>query len=334
MNARYFLLKNALKGTQLPRYSALFKLPSRCFSTTAPLILQAKENINVRTMTKKDLQMVIDWAVKEGWNPCKYQVEPLYAADPGGYKLLEIDGNPVASLASVRYSKNFAILGMYIVKPEYRGQGYGKLLWDFVMGNLKAYDSIGLYGVMAQVENYKRAGFRAINANTRWRGITSVTEFKEEAAIKKITSTETLNKVIDYDGRIFSTPRETFLTKWLAMPESHALSYIENSTLKAYGVINRVETGHPLEIGCKVYRVGPLFADDANVATKIYRALCHCVPKDSVVYLDTVESNPDSANFAERFGLKKISNTVTMYKGQIPPMESSKIFGLTSLDIG
>src|SRR5688572_8840030 len=54
-------------------------------------LLAFKEDISVRNMTKNDLKMVMDWAAGEGWNPGKHEIDPLYAVDPNGYKVLEVN---------------------------------------------------------------------------------------------------------------------------------------------------------------------------------------------------------------------------------------------------
>ena len=86
-------------------YHHLFRQSARLssiHSTSIDSQITTNHKINVRKMDKKDLQLVKNWAINERWNPGLYEVDALYAADPNGYYLLEIDKEPVASLASVR----------------------------------------------------------------------------------------------------------------------------------------------------------------------------------------------------------------------------------------
>lgn len=93
-----------------------------------------KDVFTVASMNEEDLHHVMNtWSLGEGWYPTQYTVEPFLAADPQGYYLLFRNGNPVASLSAVRYPDiKVAFLGLYIVPPAYRGQGFGKILWDAV----------------------------------------------------------------------------------------------------------------------------------------------------------------------------------------------------------
>ncbi|MGO8499579.1 GNAT family N-acetyltransferase, partial [Rhizobium ruizarguesonis] len=64
----------------------------------------------------------------------------------------------VGSISVVKYGESFAFLGLYIVHHDFRGKGYGKEIW--AAGIASAGDrTIGLDGVAAQQDNYRKAGF-------------------------------------------------------------------------------------------------------------------------------------------------------------------------------
>ncbi len=260
-----------------------------------PLVL--KDNICVRQMDKKDLSLAIDWAIKEGWNPGKHEIGPLYAADPNGYYMMDVDGKPVASLAAVRHSKHFAFLGLFIVLPDFRNQGYGTLLWDTVFDKIRLSTSIGLNSVTEQIVRYEKSGFRASFLNTRWRGkladVPSDKNLSNEMTLTNHLSEKTIENIIQYDGRIFSTPRAAFITQWIKMPESHALAALDKQgNLCGYGVISRTEEG---------YKIAPLFANNQSIATQLYSNLCHFVGKNETVHIDTCETNPFASTMILQF---------------------------------
>ncbi|MDA3874626.1 MAG: GNAT family N-acetyltransferase, partial [Kiritimatiellae bacterium] len=126
---------------------------------------------SIRTMNGEDLRCAVDWAAAEGWNPGLHDADCFYAADPGGFLVGELDGEPIASISVVNYGDDFAFLGFYIVKPEFRGRGYGRHLWkagtDRVAGR-----TIGLDGVVEQQANYIKSGFDLAYRNCRYQGVT------------------------------------------------------------------------------------------------------------------------------------------------------------------
>jgi len=44
-----------------------------------------KSKYTIRTMTRQELYVAIEWAAAEGWNPGLYDADCFYAADQGGF---------------------------------------------------------------------------------------------------------------------------------------------------------------------------------------------------------------------------------------------------------
>lgn len=102
----------------------------------------------VRRMSEADLELALEWAAAEGWDPGLHDAHCFYAADPEGFFVGELDGAPIGCISAVRYGSSFGFLGLYIVKAERRGQGFGLELWRAALDHLGA-RAIGLDGVVA-----------------------------------------------------------------------------------------------------------------------------------------------------------------------------------------
>ncbi len=70
----------------------------------------------------------------------------------------ELDGAPAATVSCANYSASFAFLGFYIVREDLRGRGYGLRIWDAAIAHAGP-RVIGLDGVVAQQQNYRKSGF-------------------------------------------------------------------------------------------------------------------------------------------------------------------------------
>ncbi len=81
---------------------------------------------------------------------------------------------PVGCISVVRYGESFAFLGLYIVHPEFR-KGYGKALWNKAMA-FAGNRTIGLDGVVAQQENYRRRGTEMAYRTVRYGGIPEMSD--------------------------------------------------------------------------------------------------------------------------------------------------------------
>ncbi|MDP1981954.1 MAG: GNAT family N-acetyltransferase, partial [Sulfuritalea sp.] len=104
--------------------------------------------LTLRTMSREEFSLAIDWAAREGWNPGLHDAAPFWAADPGGYLIGLVDGEPVAVISAVRYGEHFGFIGFYIVKPGLRGKGHGLAIWQAAIRQLQG-RTAGLDGVIS-----------------------------------------------------------------------------------------------------------------------------------------------------------------------------------------
>jgi GNAT superfamily N-acetyltransferase len=295
------------------------------------------KKFSMRHLCLYEFKKIIDiWAVKEGWNPGLYEYLPFFIACPQGHTGLFFDNKLIASLSAVRYSKDLAFLGLYIVDPDYRSQGVGQVLAKATLEELADCSLIGLNAVQQQIENYqKKYGFIPYHNNSRWSGQFGVQDkpnsFLNNAELDiKIISKENLsiNQLIDYDASVFSIHREAFLRKWIEMPESSLLAAIKKDKICGYGVISKCVQG---------YKLAPFFADDKVIAEKLYSSLALLMNKNTTIQLDIPENNQTAVELATQFGLYKILRTTRMYKGReelINKQTNENIYALTTLEIG
>ena len=276
----------------------------------------------IRAMTERDVVTAIEWAAAEGWNPGLHDAACFYAADPTGFLMGVLDGEPVATISVVKYGASFGFLGLYIVSPAHRGQGYGLGLWNAGIAHLGP-RTIGLDGVVAQQANYRRSGFERAYQNRRYRG-TRGTLPPTDRRIVPLASIP-FAELNAYDRALFPADRAAFLERWIAQPQSTALGIVRNDELAGYGVIRAARSG---------FKIGPLFADDGELAEALYKALAARLPRDSVVYLDTPETNPDAVALAERHGMTVVFETARMYAGVAPEVPMHRQFGVTTFELG
>lgn len=279
------------------------------------------DDATVRTMTRADLDRALAWATAEGWNPGTYDAAAFYAADPAGYFVADRAGEPVACASAVRYGENFGFVGLYIVRPEYRGRGFGMTVWAAALAHL-AGRNVGLDGVLAQVPNYERSGFRTAHHTVRYAG----TGGGERPVGLVPLSAVPFESVCAYDASCFPAPRAAFLREWVALPGSVALGADGDAGLTGYGVLRECATG---------YKVGPLFADGPGTAARVLRGLLAAIPGEPfTVDIPDASVQPDGGALVERFNLTEVFRTARMYTGGVPPHRTGRVFGVTSLELG
>ncbi|MFT2211630.1 GNAT family N-acetyltransferase [Rhizobium giardinii] len=276
----------------------------------------------IRKASRADLDILIDWAAREGWNPGLDDAAAFWAADPQGFWIAEEDGVVAAGLSLVRYGAAYAFLGLYQAHPDYRGRGIGYALWREAVSAVGD-GTIGLDGVVAQQDNYHKSGFAYAHANFRYGGEVQCTEPPGTELIS--VSPVHVPMLIDYDARFNPARRDAFLREWLkplSTRESFAL--IRNAEVLGYGTIRACREGH---------KIGPLFADTETGADLIFRKLVTSVGAGRV-YLDLPEPNAAARALCDRYNLKPVFETARMYRGPVPDLPLGQIYGITTLELG
>jgi len=281
------------------------------------------DTLTVKPMKRQEMDLAIGWAKNEGWNPCRNDPDSFYNADPSGYFMGFMSGVPVGCISAVAYDNTFGFLGLYIVRPEYRGKGYGIQLWKHALEHLGA-RNIGLDGVLARQQDYEKYGFKLAYRNLRYGG-----NIDNDAAISKnITDLTSFNidDVAEYDSKMFPAPRRKFLTEWIRQKDAKTFGYIshdQDSKLSGYGVIRPCVTG---------YKIGPLFADNEEMAEQLFFALTKDIADK--VFIDIPEGNKSALRLVRRMGMGQVFETARMYNLKNPDLAVGRIYGVTTLELG
>ena len=281
-----------------------------------------KENFQIRTMRREELDFAIELAAKEGWNPGLNDASAFYTADPNGFLIGLLNDKPIGCISAVAYSNKFGFLGFYIVLPEFRGKGYGLKIWNAGMNKLNGLN-IALDGVIAQQENYKKSGFKFAYSNIRyqWKNV-----HQDYDARDLFTgSTFPFDRIVNYDKYFFPADRSNFLKSWINMPDSFSVVQKFGNEISGLGVIRKCRTG---------YKVGPLFANDAVIAENIFLHLTNNIEEGELIFLDVPEVNVGAVKLAAKYQMKNIFGTARMYTKKIPEISVGRTYGVTTFELG
>ncbi|MGF1772879.1 GNAT family N-acetyltransferase [Vibrio wakamikoensis] len=280
------------------------------------------KGFRIRTMTLDEVSVAVEWAAQEGWNPGLNDAQHYHSADPNGFWVGELDGEPIGCISVVKYDATFGFLGFYIVKPKYRGQGYGIQIWNQGMAYLEGCN-VALDGVVDQQENYKRSGFVLSHRNIRYEGRSAQLTF-DSNAIVKATSVD-FYQVEDYLNGFFPVARREFNHAWFSQMQCTSLVYVKEGKVLGAGVIRDCHTG---------YKIAPLFADSEHIANELYAALVSSVEAGKPVFLDVPEVNEPAVTLASSHNMTPCFETARMYTKQPPALSLERTYGVTSFEIG
>ena len=277
-------------------------------------------DLRIRAMAPDEIAIAADWAAAEGWNPGLADAACFATVDAGGFLIGELDGAPAATISCVNYDDRFAFLGFYIVRPDLRGRGYGLRIWNAAVDHAGG-RTIGLDGVVAQQENYKKSGFRLAYANVRYGG--RVPAGVAPAGIIPLANVSFARVEAD-DATVFPAPRPAFLRAWIDTSGHIGRALVRDGQLAAWGVIRPCRTG---------WKIGPLVADDRAAAEAVFTALVSAAGGGEV-FLDVPDVNREAVALAQSHGLAPVFETARMYTGTIRPLRLERVFGVTTFELG
>lgn len=275
--------------------------------------------MHIRNAEREELSFFIQSAKEEGWNPGLEDAKAFFATDPKGFFVGELEGEIIGCISGVAYNSTFGFLGFYIVKPKYRGKGYGIQLWKHTL-NYLGNRSIGLDGVISQQHNYRKSGFKLYYRNMRMEGAGGGKAPKDLIDIHQIP----FGELAAYDHSIFGMDRAIFLKHWLAMSNATGFAVKQNQILNGYGIVRKCYQG---------FKIGPLFADTFEIAHAIYQGLRSKVG-DAALFLDIPETNEEALQLSKIYSMKKVFETARMYNREPPEFDVKKIFGITTFELG
>ena len=282
--------------------------------------MTGQRDLRIRAMRPAEIAIAADWAAAEGWNPGLADAACFATVDPEGFFIGELAGEPAATISCVNYDARFSFLGFYIVRPDLRGRGYGLRIWNAAIAHAQT-RVIGLDGVVAQQENYRKSGFRLAYANVRYGG--TIAAPPAPAGAVGLTDIPFAAVEAD-DATVFPAPRAAFLRAWIDTPGHVGRALVRDGKLAAWGVIRPSRTGH---------KIGPLVADDRAAAEAVLAALLKGAG-DGPVFLDVPSVNRHAVALAQDLGLAPVFETARMYTGAIPPLRLERVFGVTTFELG
>ncbi len=273
----------------------------------------------LKTMSPEEMAFALEWSCDEGWNPGIYDNECFFHTDTKGLFIGEYMGRPIGCIASIKYSDTYGFIGLFFVQEDFRKQWLGAYLARTALTYL-GNRNIGLDGLPERVETYKKIGFKPAYSIYRFECMgeghvtTGLTDIKDV----------NFDELLKYDTKMFSASRPEFLKAWIDQPESSSLCITKNDKILGYGVIRKCIKG---------FKIGPLFADNEEIADKLFVGLSSSVPNEHI-YIDVPEKNSAAINLALKHKMRVQIETIRMYSIKEPSFPVENVYGFTTFELG
>ena len=288
--------------------------------------------LQIRPLERGDLAAVTQWARQEGFTPGSGDVAIYRQTDRQGIWVGWLGAERIGCIAGVRYTAEYGFIGLYLVRPEWRGRGYGLQLWRHAMEHLADLPCIGVEAAIDRIDDYSRWGFEPATATTRWQAIADGGLPPPSAAPRGWQLLEGASipemAVQCFDAQREPSPRPHFLSQWLQHPAGTVLALIDGD-----GVCHGFGRIRPcLLVRGEGWRIGPLMAETPEAASLLLQGLLHRHP--GVVLIDAPGGNPAAAAVLEQLAFEPIGTTQRMYRGPAPAVSLRDVYGLACLELG
>lgn len=288
--------------------------------------------LRILPLETEDIPAVTTWARQEGFAPGHGDVAIYRHTDRQGIWVGWLGNERIGCITGVRYNAAYGFIGLYLVRPPWRGRGYGLQLWRHALEHLQDLACIGVEAAPDRADDYASGGFRPASATVRWQAISDGEpvaspepggpwQLLEGAAIPP-------NAVQWFDAQREPSPRPHFLAQWLNHRAGTVLALVDaQGNCHGFGRIRPCL----LHRG-EGWRIGPLMAETPEAAVQLLQGLL--LRHAGVVLIDAPAANAQAATVLEGQGFSPISETLRMYRGAAPAVSLQDVYGLACLELG
>jgi len=276
--------------------------------------------MTVRRMDLDDLDAVLGWAAEEGWNPGVGDAEAFYAADPQGFLIKEVEGQPVAAISVVNHDAHFAFLGLYLCRPAFRGQGHGLEVWRAGIAHAGA-RSIGLDGVPDQQDNYARSGFVKYGSTVRFEGL--IDPSPDPRIHRAVPDQRPL--LVARDADLCGMQRTAFAAAWFDHSATRqTLVLMNGAQVTGYATFRQCVSGT---------KVGPLCAATKDDAHALLAANPFAKP-GAPCFVDVQGHDTPLAALLTGLGFEPVFETARMFRGAPPDAQPAPFQAIATMELG
>jgi ribosomal-protein-alanine N-acetyltransferase len=288
----------------------------------------------IRPARAFDIPEIVRWARNEDFSPGFGDVDIYRNTDKQGVWVGWLDSTPVGCIAGIKYNNIYGFIGLYIVRPEYRGQGYGHRLWEQALCHLQDVQCVGLEAASHLITHYAEWGFKTSSQTIRWQLLNTEEGLIAEAALDPqdlniVSGPEIpLEAVKKYDSEREFTARPHFLSQWLEHPSGKVIALIDKYN-HCHGFARIRPCLLPAGEG---WRIGPILADSPVLAKVLILNLL--AEHKGVILIDSPERNGNAKSLLSSLGFREISATTRMYMGSHNAVLTKDVYGLACLELG
>ncbi len=261
----------------------------------------------VRKMTYEDIGFGMKLKAIAGWNQLSADWKRLLDLEPDGCFVLECLGESVGTVTTTLYEKRLAWIGMVLVLPEYRRQGFGTLLLQVAMDYCKSQgvEVVKLDATPLGKKLYDTLGYKDEYSLKRMQGTGVRNDFDSIRQMRPVD----LWEVVQMDITFFGISRQRLLER--LYNENPSLCFVaqmqESPQIAGYLFMRPGENA---------FQIGPWVSEDPGAAEELLKAGLNSLAGQAI-FLDVLEKvNPHAEALVSKYGFTIQREFIRMFWGE------------------
>lgn len=277
----------------------------------------SSSQLSVRDMTTEDLPSGLRLCRASAWNQVHDDWLIFLNSPRSAARLAELDGEPIATAAFLRYGP-FTWISMMLVDPAQRGMGVGSHLFKDILSLLENDRCVRLDATPAGEALYRRHGFEIEYGLARMTTKVVSHKLPSDFGMTRLMEETDLPDVCRKDFEVFGADRSNLLLSLYRRAPSCAWVFKRSATIHGYLFGRRGHLYHQL---------GPIVAEDDAVAQQLI-SNCLSAQHGNSFAIDTPKLTSGWVSWLESTGFVKERPFVRMRRGEC------KNFGLLAYQYG
>jgi GNAT superfamily N-acetyltransferase len=265
--------------------------------------------MRLRTMTKQDIPAGIRLKELAGWNQTAADWNRFLAASPEGCFVADMDGHVRGTATTISFENRFAWIGMVLVDPEYRSQGFGTKLLERTIEYLyqRKMPTMKLDATPQGKPLYEKLGFVTEYGIERWilkrppRSDAGIPDSKRASL-----SEAQLASILSRDREVFGADRSFLLGSLQKEAPHFAMGVWSNNLLQGYAFGRS---------GSFADHLGPWAAEDTVTAHRLLDEFLTRSSRETII-VDCLTANSAAVGLLQTFGFSYARTLTRMYRGQ------------------
>jgi predicted N-acetyltransferase YhbS len=257
-----------------------------------------------RKMVPADIQACMELSKAAGWNQLEIDWQAFMRLGPEDNVVAVSGDDVIGSVATIRYGEDLSWIGMLLVHPDFRGKGVGKDLLLEAVQKLAHEKNVKLDATSAGRQIYLQCGFEDEYPISRMEARSVAVDKSGQNCFP--AEEKDLAGMFEIDAKVFGAGRQMLLKQVWFNGLTFSFVYKSEGKILGYSLGRR---------GYRFFHIGPIIADNIEVAKSLLQTILHHTPAETPVIIDINHAGKEWISWLHQLGFTEQRSFMRMFRG-------------------